>query len=95
MVCLDYAPSTPDLHDVAEVNAPFVLLVCYIDDADSLDVGGETGGVDCETQVFDESILLGGFGEGELGGKEGAVEGFSNVFALSAVGGDNAEVVGR
>jgi hypothetical protein len=93
VVCLDDAPSTPDLDDVAEVNAPFVLLVCYVYDADSLHVARETGRIDCETQVFDESVLFGGRGEGEFGGEEGAMEGFGYVFALTAVGGDNAEIV--
>lgn len=66
MVCLDDTSRAPDLHDVAEVDAPFVLLVCYVDDAHSLDVGSETSAIDCETQVFDESFLFGGGGECEF-----------------------------
>ena len=38
MVRLDNAAGAPDLHDVAEVDAPFVLLVCYVDDADPLHI---------------------------------------------------------
>jgi len=94
VVCLDDAPGAPDLYDVAEVNAPFVLLVCHVNYADSLDVASETCGVDCESQVFDECFLFGGGREGELRGEEGAVEAFGYVFALAAVGGDDAEVVG-
>jgi hypothetical protein len=59
-----------------------------------LDVASETGGVDCETKVFNESVLFGGRGEAEFGGEEGTVEGFGDVLALAAVGGDDAEVVG-
>jgi len=66
MVCLDDTSSTPDLHDVAEVDAPPVLLVCYIDDAYSLDIGGEAGAIDCKTQVFNEGFLFGGRRESKL-----------------------------
>ena len=66
MAGLDDTSSTPDLHDIAEVDAPFVLFISYVDDAYSLDVGGEAGAVDCETQVFNEGFLLGWRREGKF-----------------------------
>ena len=93
VVCLDDAAGAPDLHDILEVDAPFILLVCYVDDTYSLYISCETGGVDGETQVFDEGVLLRGAGEAELLGEEGAVESLGDVLALPAEGGDDAEIM--
>ena len=94
MVCLDDAACAPDLHDVGEVDAPFVIAVCGVDYTHSLDVGAEAGGVDCHAEVFDEDFFFGGGGEGYFGGEERGVEDFIDVFAGSAVGGGDAEIVG-
>ena len=93
MVCLDYASSTPDLHDVGEVDTPFILFVRYICDACALYVSRKTGSVDCETEVLEEGFLFGGDGEGEFCGEKGAVEGLDDMFALPVKVGDDADVV--
>lgn len=90
VVCLDDAAGAPDLHDVVEVDAPFILLVCYIDDAYALNVSSEASRVDCQTEVFDECILFFFGGEREFLGEEGSVEGFRDMFSLSPEGRNDA-----
>ena len=58
MVGLDDTSRSPDLHDVHKVHGPFVLLIGYVDDADSLDVGCKTSGVDCAAEIFDKDFFL-------------------------------------
>ncbi len=58
VVCLDDTAGAPDLHDILEVDAPFVLFVCYIDDTYSLYVGCKAGGVDGKAQILDEGVLF-------------------------------------
>ncbi len=38
VVCLDDAAGTPDLADHAEVDGPFVFLVCGVDDGEPLNI---------------------------------------------------------
>lgn len=93
MVCLDYAACAPDLDDGGEGDRPFILLVCDIDDAHALDVGGETGCVHRFPQIFDELFLLLLVFDIDFRREERSVEGFLDVFALAPEGGHDAEVV--
>jgi hypothetical protein len=70
-----------------------VLLVGFVDDAYSLDIGGKTSGVDCAAEIFDEDFFLFGIGDVEFSREEGAVEGLLDVDSIASVGGGYAEIV--
>lgn len=93
MVCLDDTSGSPDLDNVHEVHRPFVLLICFVDDAHSLDIGCETRGIDRQAEIFDKHFFLFGVRDIELYGEEGAVESFLDVDSVVAVGRGNAEIV--
>lgn len=91
VVGLDDTPVAPNLHDGGVVDGPFVLFVCCVDDVEALDVSGETGGVDCPSQVFDECLFILNL---ELGGEERSVEGLFDVLPVAAIGGRDAQEMG-
>ena len=93
MVGLDDTSCSPDLDNIHEVHRPFVLLVGFVHDAYSLDIGCKTSGVDCAAEIFNEACFVFGIGDVEFSGEERAVEGLFDVDSVASVGGGDAEIV--
>lgn len=84
MIRLYDTTCAPDSYDVGIIDCPFVLFVGYIDYADSLDVGCKAGRVDCNPQVFDESVSLFSGWKREFGREERSMEGFLHALPIAS-----------
>lgn len=84
---------SPYLNHFREIDLPLVLLVCLVDDVDSLHEGSEKGFVNGPSEKFEEGRLL-CFGVGYSFDGEVATEYFIDFLAVFTEGGSYSDIVG-
>lgn len=84
---------SPYLNHFGKIDLPLVLLVCLVDDVDSLHEGGKKGFIDGSSENFEERLLL-CFGVDYPFDGEVTTEYFVDFLAVFAEGGGYSNIVG-